>query len=60
MNPWIWLAILLVDYQLIVYGKIDVHVIVYVTLFQTWISTYERKSTQLCLVDYLLVENSGS
>ena len=28
-----------VDYQLIVYSKIVARVIVYVTLFQTWIST---------------------
>ena len=42
MNPWIWLAIL---YQLIVYGKIVACVIVYVTLFQTWISTHGASGT---------------
>ena len=34
------MAILLVDYLLIVYGKIVARVIVYVTLFQTRISTH--------------------
>ena len=34
-----WIRELLADYLLIVYGKIVARVIVYVTLFQIWIST---------------------
>ena len=34
------IGLLLVDYQLIAYGKIVARVIVWVTLFQTWISTH--------------------
>ena len=40
VNPWIWLAILLVDYLLIVYSKIVARVIVYPLSKLAWISTH--------------------